>query len=656
MSARGQMRDRPAAPPRALGWYWNRLRRMGLGEMAFRMRRSVSAPLTRPLAATPAARFDLAPPVPWLGGARDAPAASAALLAHAQRTLDGQWVRLDGQVVELPAQAAWSLPGAGADDIRHAMELHRHAHLVPLAQAFRATGDARYREALLLRLEQWIDAFPPGSHPAWTSALDVALRLVNWSIAWQLMGLDPVADSGATANWVGSVHAHARHVRHALSRHSSANNHLLGELVGLCAAGATWPYWTDLDLWARQAGDELAVECLRQTHDDGVGCEQASWYQAFAFELMAIHLLILRARAEPVPPALTQRLASMARFGAALRNVAGRVSHHGDADGATACGLWSSLDEPIDRMIEAAAALRLAPELAALPPPGDGVGAWLCGAPSGTLSRPAVLLPARARQSLPRGFAAGGYYQLGAHFGTAREVLMTVDAGPLGYLSIAAHGHADALSVRLSAAGRDLLVDRGTGCYNTEPPWRHYFRGTSAHNTACIDGEDQSAYGGPFLWLTHARCRVSRFDSSDASGLLVASHDGYRRLAGGPVHERSVRWDGDRRRFTVRDVVSGKGRREVVVAWHLAPGLQARAEGDRVLVHDDGRPVMTMHANGQSGGGWSLHHGGASEFAGWHSARFGQREPAATLLWRTAADGPTWIETRLQLHDDEGST
>jgi hypothetical protein len=86
----------------------------------------------------------------------------------------------------------------------------------------------------------------------------VALRLVNWSIAWQLMGLDPVADSGATAKWVGSVHAHARHVRHALSRHSSANNHLLGELVGLCAAGATWPYWTDLVLWARQA----AMSCL----------------------------------------------------------------------------------------------------------------------------------------------------------------------------------------------------------------------------------------------------------------------------------------------------------------------------------------------------------------------------------------------------------
>ncbi len=44
-------------------------------------------------------------------------------------------------------------------------------------------------------------------------------------------------------------------------------------------------------------------------------------------------------------------------------------------------------------------------------------------------------------------FTESGYYLMGDAFDTPDEVRMLVDAGPLGYLSIAAHGHADALVV-----------------------------------------------------------------------------------------------------------------------------------------------------------------------------------------------------------------
>ena len=41
------------------------------------------------------------------------------------------------------------------------------------------------------------------------------------------------------------------------------------------------------------------------------------------------------------------------------------------------------------------------------------------------------------------------------------------DAGPLGYQTIAAHGHADALSFTLSVGGMEFLVDPGTYAYHT---------------------------------------------------------------------------------------------------------------------------------------------------------------------------------------------
>jgi hypothetical protein len=41
------------------------------------------------------------------------------------------------------------------------------------------------------------------------------------------------------------------------------------------------------------------------------------------------------------------------------------------------------------------------------------------------------------------------------------------DAAPLGFLSIAAHGHADALSFILHVDGSPILVDPGMFTYHT---------------------------------------------------------------------------------------------------------------------------------------------------------------------------------------------
>ena len=89
--------------------------------------------------------------------------------------------------------------------------------------------------------------------------------------------------------------------------------------------------------------------------------------------------------------------------------------------------------------------------------------------------------------------------------GTGGEIWCRCDGGPHGFLSIAAHAHADALSVEVRHDGVDVLADPGTYCYHGQPEWRSYFRSTLGHNTLELDGADQSTSGGPFLWTRHAR-------------------------------------------------------------------------------------------------------------------------------------------------------
>ena len=65
------------------------------------------------------------------------------------------------------------------------------------------------------------------------------------------------------------------------------------------------------------------------------------------------------------------------------------------------------------------------------------------------------------------------------------EIWCRCDHGPHGFLSIAAHAHADALSIELRCGGVEVLVDPGTYTYQGEAAWRSYFRSTIAHN--CLE-------------------------------------------------------------------------------------------------------------------------------------------------------------------------
>ena len=124
----------------------------------------------------------------------------------------------------------------------------------------------------------------------------------------------------------------------------------------------------------------------------------------------------------------------------------------------------------------------------------------------------------------------------GAPAGEQPEIWCRCDGGPQGFLSIAAHGHADALSIEVRHDGVDLLVDPGTYCYHGEPEWRSYFRSTRAHNTIEIDGEDQAHEAGPFMWAEHADAVVDGVELGQARRQLwSAHHTAYARLDAVPV-------------------------------------------------------------------------------------------------------------------------
>ena len=73
-------------------------------------------------------------------------------------------------------------------NIKYLWEANRHLHLLTLAQAHALTGDARYALGIRAQIDSWIEQCPVGRGPNWVSALELGIRLINWSITWQLLG------------------------------------------------------------------------------------------------------------------------------------------------------------------------------------------------------------------------------------------------------------------------------------------------------------------------------------------------------------------------------------------------------------------------------------------------------------------------------------
>ena len=88
------------------------------------------------------------------------------------------------------------------------------------------------------------------------------------------------------------------------------------------------------------------------------------------------------------------------------------------------------------------------------------------------------------------------------------KLKITVDAGDIAPKYISGHGHCDALSFELYYDGIPVIVNSGTHQYQTK--YRKYFRGTSAHNTLCIDGGEQSE-----IWGEHRTGRQSKVISGN---------------------------------------------------------------------------------------------------------------------------------------------
>lgn len=522
-----------------------------------------------------------------------------------------------------------------AGDVKWIWELNRLQHLPLLAQAWLITGEARFSAAAFDQIDDWIRQNPPGVGIGWRNPFEPGLRAISIALALQGLRDSPDLTVDRFARITDMLVATAQYCWSDRSRFSSANNHLVGELAGLAVVALVFPDLPGATTWERRAVLELEAEAGRQILDDGSGAEQAVGYQVFTAELLLAVGALLQVRDGQMPDGIRRALIRSGHYLAALVGDGDPAPRIGDDDEGFAFRLDGSPLRSVRDHLGLVAAVT-----------GDPVSSR-----HGTASWTSAWFGGLAGTRVPTGAPSNLETVGDSHHASAgglvilrsdrRRVVM--DVGPLGFLSIAAHGHSDALSVTVALDGDDLIGDPGAASYYGHPEWRTVHRGTRVHATVEVDGVDQSVMAGPFMWSRHAEVRVNAVDL--AAGIVDAEHDGYLRLAEPVRHRRWLLAPPDEDSILVVDHVSGHGRHRVRTSWPLAPALGVvRAPGGH-LVTRGGTAIAQIATVATSPLTVEEVRGDESSGLGFWSNRLESREPAWLVGANCSAALPLWVAT-----------
>ncbi|WP_373049171.1 alginate lyase family protein [Vulgatibacter sp.] len=410
----------------------------------------------------------------------------------------------------------------------------------------------------------------------WSCAMEVALRAANVAIAVRLLAGHAALEARPEALLavLRSLVFHLRWVEgHLEDTVAVPNNHLVSDLVGPAVVGALLPRLPGAAAGARRALRQLERELLAQTLPDGLSFEGSVPYHRLAVELFLLADLAAQGLAAPFGREARERLAQMFVATRELGDGRGLAPQIGDNDSGQALAFRPRGPQEQAWLLPIGAALFERKELHLEGPSAELV--WLLGA-AGLRRLERMPLGRRPRDSALR---HGGVYVL-----RSERLSCAIACGSNGTGGTGTHGHNDKLAVEICVDGRQVIGDPGTGSYTGDPALRNRLRGTAAHSTVIVEGEEQQPLPSGRLFAlpdsAHARCL--RFTSERSRATFLGEHRGYERLTPAVIHQREVVLDRLLERILIRDELQGSGKSRAEARYLVTCGAaRVRPIGER---------------------------------------------------------------------------
>jgi hypothetical protein len=497
-------------------------------------------------------------------------------------------------------------------------ELNRHQHFITLGIAYWLTGDQRYVDAFSSQIESWIETNPIQKGVNWYYPLEVSIRLIAWTVAFQFFRGSQEFRAKIGRAFLKSLWHQADFLSTHLqiTRFDIPNNHLMAELTGLVLVGAAFPEFRSSAAWRETGLHLLTQQATAQTHSDGVNKEQAIGYHRFVAELLLLIVVRCHQGALPHEPILEETLERMLEYVLFTLTPVGTTPMWGDSDYGRALGLEQNKDfwdfRPI---LSAGAALFGRPDWKFAASRLYEWAFWLLGSKGLDAWEE---LDCHPPEKTSHGFPQAGMYVIRDAWAADTDVaFFRCGQFGLGGEGHCAHAHCDLLSFVLWLRGHLLLVDSGTYIYHGA--WRDYFRLTAAHNTVKVDGREQAIPRPNFNWQQIPEAKCINWAEERVTGALTYSSqvEFFREL----IHPRPGVWE-------LCDKFKGHDRHSMEWFFHFAPGLDLQqAEADHIItVIKEGRAFLTVNVP---------HNGIHCQIRDdWYSYQYGVKQPNRGLYAR----------------------
>ena len=445
-------------------------------------------------------------------------------------------------------------PGA---DVKVPWELSRMQHLPQLVWAFAlAQADTPqfaapevYAQTFRNQVLDFIATNPPRYGVNWVCTMDVAIRVANWLVAYDLFkryGAD--FDTDFEAIFRKSIYEHALHISTNLEWSDTLRgNHYLADIVGLLFCAAYLPVTQETEDWYLLAAKEFIQEKYVQFNlSDGSNFEGSTAYHRLSGEMViyAMALIISRQKMKTaamdaddnrlLPMWRLELLAGIAEFICDITKPNGNIVQFGDNDSGRFLnlqpsvslhnGVWQTNDLDCRHLVAAIDGVFYRKELRAVAGPEYFERALVHAMILGAKWKPQEAVPSlnvlanpandtlyhtclnewnetSATQRMETVWEFPGedlrhdvknvvYICFGLFIWRSERVYLAVRCGQIGQNGNGGHSHNDQLAIELVVDGKDIVVDPGTYVYTPLPETRNAYRSVRAHFAPYVEGRE----------------------------------------------------------------------------------------------------------------------------------------------------------------------
>ena len=519
-----------------------------------------------------------------------------------------------------------------AGDVKHVWEVNRLQFVIEIAKAYYLSGEEKYGQKVENLITDWDKQNPYKTGIAWSSALEVGVRVLAliWILNFYKAG--PKPDNKTLKILLRLIYLSGVYLHENLSIYFSPYNHLIGETAGLFAVGYLFPGFKDAVKYERESWRILEDQVCKQFYTDGGLVEQATFYHHFTLGFFLQALAFKRLNGDAVQDNFKSRLEKATEFVMLMTKPEGRLPYLGDIDDARSIYFSNPTHWDFSSFQAMGAALfnRADMKYAA-----------------GAFKEDAFwVLPEKDRRHFAElenrkvEYRSVLFPEAGYSVFRKENLFGMMDHGSLAHgvfhdeTPSAAHGHADLLAVEISAFGESFLIDPGFSNYRGDFDWHSYFRSTAAHNTIEIDGQSQAKQGRILQWSHAPKFKLLSRVQEDWVQSVCAVHYGYHRLPDKPTHQRCFLFVDDSFFISV-DWVTGEdndnGKHTIYYNQHFDSAVLLEKEEEKNILFARGQKgSLALHYFSKESDAldFEINKGGDGPEKGWISPTYLARTPA----------------------------